>query len=197
MPPWIASTIAAVAGSTLTFALNYLRDRKQKALEFVPGPRIWQDSIPGQWEGTLVERYVDDNTSLQGMPLSRFPLHVEFRLKGLDIHGTAYYEAYGQEGELTLSGGFYDDAYMQVKYFNATGQARQFGVAVFRLGNFFNQVAGHYTGYSPLRGCFVTGTVELMKVEFRRRGRQESFARAVAQGGSAAGGAQSEARDAG
>jgi hypothetical protein len=62
---------------------------------------------------------------------------------------------------LTMTGGFYDDDYLQFTYRSKDPIRKQMGVLVLRLSEVPDTLSGHYAGFSPLRGKFVVGTVKV------------------------------------
>jgi hypothetical protein len=171
--PTLAALIAAggtALGATLSgLVTTYLNNRRdQGRFVEVDSPRK-EAVVSGAWEG------LGQNISIEGgaPDADAFSMTVAFRrTKGNkltadltlfapppDFPGTSR----DTVDEIVMTGGFFDDWYLEFSYRNKELRRKQMGVIVVRLSGNCDRTFGHYAGFSPYREKFVVGEVELYR----------------------------------
>jgi len=154
----VGSLIGACGGivaGALPFALTALSNRRARYLS------ARREAFLGRWEGKASDFYVEDASK----PKVTFTLIVTFTSVGRTVKADGVLQLPGsaKEDELTLSGAFYNDDYVQLSYANKSFAKKQLGVVVVGLSPDGSSQRGYYTGFSPERATIVAGEVSLKK----------------------------------
>jgi hypothetical protein len=115
----------------------------------------------GRWEGKASDFYVEDSSK----PKVTFALTITFTSVGRTVKADGVLQLPGspKEDNLSLSGTFYNDDYVQLSYYNKSFAKRQLGVVVVGLSPDGSTQRGYYAGFSPERSTIVAGEVSLKK----------------------------------
>lgn len=154
------TAVGAILGATIPAVLNASREKKR--LGQVNDSR--RTAIVGFWRGEGSDCYVEgDGNFLE------FELQAQFREESKQIIGEAILSSTTDRNvALVLSGGFYDDYFLQFTYKSKDPIRKQLGVIVLRLSDLGDRLDGHYAGLSPIRGKFIMGRVTL-RSDLRKR----------------------------
>ena len=155
--PFITAA-GTVLGATISATVPKLLD----AQWFVRSKRASRENLQGIWIGSGKDFYVESGEDA-------FPFEVEMhfdRISGKRLRAEVNLtvpEYPAANTVLVLTGGFYNDDYLQFTYRGKTPARKQLGVVVLRLSDSGTEFFGHYAGFSPMRSCFVAGKVTLQK----------------------------------
>jgi hypothetical protein len=154
----IGSLIGAAGGivaGALPFAMTAFSNRRARHLS------ARREAFLGRWEGTASDFYVEDASK----PKASFMLTVTFTSVGRTVKADGVLQLLGSANgdELTLSGTFYNDDYVQLSFANKSFAKKQLGVVVVGLSPDGSCQRGYYTGFSPERATIVAGAVSLRR----------------------------------
>jgi hypothetical protein len=117
-------------------------------------------ALLGRWEGKGADYYIEDTRE----SLLTFGAAITFTVVGHTVKASASIQGNAtEEDELSLSGMFYNDDYLQLAYFNKNIARKQLGVVVLGLQSNGTDLRGCYAGFSPRRETIVAGTIRLTK----------------------------------
>jgi hypothetical protein len=147
-----AATLLAAALPPTLSALSNRRSRHLSAR---------RDAFLGRWEGTGTDFYVEDSSK----PKITFALTVTFTSVGRTVKADGVLQGAGSAvgDELSLSGTFYNDDYVQLSFYNKSLARKQLGVVVVGLSPDGLTQRGYYAGFSSERATIVAGEVSLKK----------------------------------
>lgn len=120
-----------------------------------------REAFLGRWEGKASDFYVEDASK----PKITFTLIVTFTSVGHTVKADGLVQLPGsaKRDELSLSGTFYNNDYVQLSYANKSFAKKQLGVVVVGLSHDGSCQRGYYTGFSPERATIVAGEVALKR----------------------------------
>ena len=151
------TVLGGVLGTTIPAVLKSKRDRDR----FTNVSHSRQSALVGEWGGSGNDSYVEGLGKLLAFTAqARF----ESKSKKLSAEVNLIAPDPSQNAALRLEGGFYDDDYVQFSYRSKNPIRKQMGVVVLKLSETGDSLAGHYAGFSPLRGRFVVGEIHLKKL---------------------------------
>jgi hypothetical protein len=152
---WISwpGIVTALVGAAAAAIFRFL-------IEIAQQPSRERREIEGRWIGTGVDIYVED-----GSPPLRFDFQISFRAGWRDIAATAYVSLENGNNiadSLVLRGRFHGDSILLMNYRNKSNGI-QLGVAVFRMSQQGSVLKAVYSGVSPRRSTFISGTISLTR----------------------------------
>lgn len=151
--------VAMIGATTTIFAaalppaFSALSNRRSRHLS------ARRDAFLGRWEGTGTDFYVEDSSK----PKTTFTLTVTFTAVGRTVKadGVLRQASSSKGDDLSLSGTFYNDDYVQLSFYNKSLVKKQLGVVVVGLSPDGMIQRGYYTGFSPERSTIIAGAVSL------------------------------------
>lgn len=127
-------------------------------VEILRTPKGKRGQLKGAWKGHGNDVYVANGKSAMAFDIE---LRIRVRSRYIAAKATLVGDDGKSSEKLELSGGFYDDRFLRLTYYNEGKQ--QQGVLFLELGPGCDYLAGTYTGYSPRRETIVAGTVRLTR----------------------------------
>lgn len=152
----IIGAVGAVVGASIPVVSSWYSDRR-----YLSPISKWREKAlcDGAWKGSGIDIDVES-----GAAVMEFTARMSFNIRSRKVLGTAVIGNEKQDVELTLSGGFYNDDFLQLNYKSKYLARKQMGVVVLVLSNEVDELTGHYAGFSPVRNTFVVGKCKLRKI---------------------------------
>ncbi|MGA2351742.1 MAG: hypothetical protein ABSF70_15010 [Terracidiphilus sp.] len=120
-----------------------------------------RDAFLGRWEGEGSDFYIKDSSQ----PKTTFTLSLTFTSVGRTIKADGILQEAGAAtpDQLSFSGTFYNDDYIQLSYANKSLARKQLGVVVAGLSPDGLTQTGYYAGFSSGRAAVVAGEITIKK----------------------------------
>jgi hypothetical protein len=135
------------------YVQKYITEKtRYKAIE--PDKR---NAVDGLWEGHFTQTLNDKEISPE------LTLDISVAHTGA-ITGTAKFTYNAKLVRVKIKGGFYNEYFLKMNYWNPNKHITQFGAFIFEIDYFNNQIKGYFTGYGPESKMVIAGPTQLKKV---------------------------------
>ncbi len=146
---WAATLISPVI---TIYVQKYLTEKNRyKSIE--PDKR---NAVDGLWEGNFTQ-------TLHGKEISpELVMDINVAHTGA-ITGTAKFTHNEKLVRVKIKGGFHNENFLKMNYWNPKKHITQFGAFIFEIDYFKSQIKGYFVGYGPEGQMVIAGPAELKK----------------------------------